>query len=74
MATFTQGILRPPHEASIQSNVLTWAPHFRSDPSELVVAGAKQISMSIGGKLYTAEVIPGRGELCWDDGEVWRKR
>ena len=29
-------------KARIQSNVLTWAPDFRSDPSELSVAGAKK--------------------------------
>eukprot|EP00438_Fugacium_kawagutii_P020458 Skav206763 [mRNA] locus=scaffold167:415286:420515:+ [translate_table: standard] len=63
--------------ARIQSNVLSWAPDFRSDPAELSVSGAKQalgISMSIGGRLYTAEVIPSRGELAWDDGEVWTKK
>ena len=30
--------------------------------------------MSIGGKMYTAEVMPRSGELCWDDGEVWIKK
>ncbi|CAK9039091.1 Fe/B12 periplasmic-binding domain-containing protein [Durusdinium trenchii] len=60
--------------ARLQSNLLAWAPDFKSDPSELSVSGPKQISMSIGGKLYTAEVIPARGELVWDDGEVWIKK
>lgn len=60
--------------AKIQSNVLTWAPDFRSDPSELSVSGAKQISMSIGGTLYTAEVNPKGGELMWNDGEVWVRK
>ena len=35
--------------------------------------GFLQISMSIGGTLYTAEVNAQRGELVWNDGEVWVK-
>ena len=30
-------------EARIQSNILSWAPEFRSDPSELSVSGPKQV-------------------------------
>eukprot|EP00435_Cladocopium_sp_Y103_P030347 s1711_g7.t1 len=60
--------------AKIQGNVLTWAPDFRSDPSELSVSGGKQISMSIGGTLYTAEVNPKGGELTWNDGEIWVRK
>jgi hypothetical protein len=35
-------------EAKIQSNVLTWAPDFRSDPAELSVSGAKQARLDGG--------------------------
>ena len=35
-------IVQPLLKARVQSNVLTWAPDFRSDPSELSVAGAKK--------------------------------
>ena len=33
-----------------------------------------QVSISLGGKIYTAEVSPSLGTLLWDDGEVWTKR
>ncbi|CAE7866823.1 unnamed protein product [Symbiodinium sp. KB8] len=60
--------------ASIQSNLVHWADEFGSDPSELSITGTREVCLSLGGRVYTAEISASLGTLLWDDGEVWAKR
>ncbi|CAE7866993.1 unnamed protein product, partial [Symbiodinium necroappetens] len=55
--------------ASIQSNLVHWADEFRSDPSELSITGTREVCLSLGGRVYTAEISASLGTLLWDDGE-----
>ncbi|CAE7885821.1 unnamed protein product, partial [Symbiodinium microadriaticum] len=55
--------------ASIQSNLVHWADEFGSDPSELSITGTREVCLSLGGRVYTAEISASLGTLLWDDGE-----
>mmetsp|Transcript_66748 Transcript_66748/g.157179 ORF Transcript_66748/g.157179 Transcript_66748/m.157179 type:complete len:125 (+) Transcript_66748:47-421(+) len=62
------------HMATIQGNRLHWAEAFRADPCEVSLCGPRQVAISLGGQVHTAEVGARAESLLWDDGEVWTKQ